>query len=231
LRFAGSSVFTPRGNTPLNRPLAWWSYIAGADWRHPQGPASSIEGASEHPVVHVAYADALAYAHWAGKDLPTEAEWEFAARGGRSGSLYPWGDEAPEAGEPRANTFQGRFPAQNTASDGYAGTAPVASYAANGYGLYDMAGNVWEWTRDWYRPDSYSSDAARGLVRDPRGPSSSVDPSEPGVQKRVQRGGSYLCTNAYCTRYMVGSRGKGEPNSPSGHVGFRCVKRPSNAAL
>jgi formylglycine-generating enzyme required for sulfatase activity len=230
LRVAGSTVFTPTNHdVPLNQPLAWWRYIHGANWKHPLGPGSSLEGLDDHPVVHMAYIDALSYARWAGKDLPTEAEWEFAARGGRSGELYPWGNTPPEAGDPRANTFQGRFPRQNTAQDGFAGTAPVASYEANGFGLYDVAGNVWEWVSDWYRPDSYGADARKGLVSNPKGPSSSFDPSEPGVPKRVHRGGSFLCTNAYCTRYMVGTRGKGESDSPSNHIGFRCVKRAPRA--
>ncbi|HEX2733891.1 MAG TPA: formylglycine-generating enzyme family protein, partial [Polyangiaceae bacterium] len=228
----GSLLFRKAdGPVDLRDVRNWWSWSPGADWRHPEGPGSNAGGRELHPVTHVAYSDALAYAEWAGKALPTEAEWEYAARGGLEGATYAWGDEFAPKGRMMANTWQGEFPWQNLLTDGYEGTSPVERYPPNGFGLYDMAGNVWEWTRDWYRPDSYSSDAARGLVRDPRGPSSSVDPSEPGVQKRVQRGGSYLCTNAYCTRYMVGSRGKGEPNSPSGHVGFRCVKRPSNAAL
>ncbi len=227
-RIPGSSVFTPTAAAvPLDQPLAWWRYVAGASWKHPEGPGSNLDGREQHPVVHVAYQDAIAYARWAGKDLPTEAEWEFAARGGQTGKLYPWGDQLKPGGQFVANIFQGQFPVANTALDGFVGSAPVGSFPPNPYGLYDMAGNAWEWTRDWYRVDTYAQDAKLGVVRDPVGPDSSVDPSEPGTVKRVQRGGSFLCTDEYCTRYMVGTRGKGEANSPAGHVGFRCVKRPS----
>ncbi len=227
-RVAGSSVFSPTAAAvPLDQPLSWWRYVAGASWKHPEGPGSNLDGREQHPVVHVAYQDAVAYASWAGKDLPTEAEWEFAARGGQTGKLYPWGDQLKPGGQFVANIFQGQFPVTNTALDGFVGSAPVGSFPPNPYGLYDMAGNAWEWTRDWYRVDTYAHDAKLGVVRDPTGPESSVDPSEPGTAKRVQRGGSFLCTDEYCTRYMVGTRGKGEANSPAGHVGFRCVKRPS----
>jgi formylglycine-generating enzyme required for sulfatase activity len=225
-RVAGSSVFTPTERAvPLDQPLGWWRFVPGASWKHPQGPGSSLEGRQQHPAVHIAYPDAIAYARWAGKDLPTEAEWEFAARGGQTGKLYPWGDELEPDGKLVANIYQGQFPVADTGKDGFVGSAPVGSFPPNPYGLYDMAGNVWEWVRDWYRPDAYTSDAQLGTVRDPAGPQTSADPSEPGVVKRVQRGGSFLCTNEYCTRYMVGTRGKGEPNSPAGHLGFRCVKR------
>jgi formylglycine-generating enzyme len=226
-RVAGSSVFTPtKASVPLDQPLQWWRFVPGASWKHPEGPGSTLEGRQQHPVVHIAYADAIAYAQWAGKDLPTEAEWEFAARGGQTGKLYPWGDELEPGGKLVANIYQGEFPVADTGKDGFVGSAPVGSFAPNPYGLYDMAGNAWEWVRDWYRPDAYASDALLGSVRDPSGPESSSDPSEPGVAKRVQRGGSFLCTSEYCTRYMVGTRGKGEPNSPASHLGFRCVKRP-----
>jgi sulfatase modifying factor 1 len=226
LLVAGSLVFTPpEQRVKLNNPVAWWRYVAGASWKHPQGPGSSLRGLEQHPVVHIAYDDALAYARWADKDLPTEAEWEFAARGGKTGQLYPWGDELTPKGESRANTFQGAFPNRNDAQDGYAGTAPVGSFQPNAFGLYDVAGNVWEWTRDWYRADSYARDTRGGLVKNPEGPSASFDPAEPQTKKRVQRGGSFLCTNEYCTRYMVGTRGKGDPSSPASHLGFRCVKR------
>ena len=226
-RIAGSTVFSPRtaSGSTVN-PLSWWRFVAGANWRHPGGPATDLSGKDDHPVVHVSYDDALAFARWSGKDLPTEAEWEFAARGGKSGQLYPWGDDVTPHGRAMANTFQGHFPKDDTAQDGYVGTAPVGSFEPNAYGLYDVAGNVWEWTRDWYRHDTYPSRAGADVVLDPEGPMTSRDPAEPGTPKRVQRGGSYLCAAGYCSRYMVGSRGKGDPNSPAGHIGFRCVQRP-----
>jgi len=225
---AGSVVFTPPTEAvPLADHLRWWAYVKGADWRHPFGPESSIEGREREPVVHVAFEDAAAYARWAGKRLPTEAEWEFAARGGLAGAVYPWGNEFQPDGRWMANTWQGRFPAQNTAADGFTGLAPVGSFPPNAYGLHDMAGNVWEWCADWYRPDTYAKAVASGAVADnPRGPESSFDPREPGQAKRVQRGGSYLCSESYCARYIVGSRGKGEISSATNHIGFRCVKAP-----
>lgn len=229
-RVAGSSVFTATERAvPLGQSLAWWRFVPGASWKHPEGPGSTLEGRQRHPAVHIAYADAIAYARWAGKDLPTEAEWEFAARGGQTGKLYPWGDELTPGDKLVANIYQGQFPVADTGKDGFVGSAPVGSFPPNAYGLYDMAGNAWEWVRDWYRPDAYTSDAQLGTVRDPAGPQTSADPSEPGVVKRVQRGGSFLCANEYCTRYMVGTRGKGEPSSPAGHLGFRCVKRAARA--
>ena len=229
---AGSIVFTPpREQVPVRDAsgtahLRWWAYVPGASWRHPSGPASDLEGRGDEPVVHVAYEDAKAYAAWAGKRLPSEAEWECAARGGLAGATYPWGDEFRPGGTWMANTWQGRFPAEHTAEDGYAGIAPVGRYPANAYGIHDMSGNVWEWCSDWYRPDTYERDAARGIVDDPRGPADSHDPAEPGQIKRVQRGGSFLCSDQYCSRYIVGTRGKGEVSSATNHIGFRCVKAP-----
>jgi formylglycine-generating enzyme required for sulfatase activity len=222
----GSVVFKPTPKpVPLNNHLQWWEYVKGANWRHPDGTESDWKGRAKHPVVHVAYEDAAAYANWAGKRLPTEAEWEFAARGGLSGQPYAWGRELKPGGKWAANIYQGRFPMRDTAEDGFAGLAPVAQFPPNGYGLYDMAGNVWEWCSDWYRPDYYDTFLALGgVARNPRGPADSFDPAEPGVTKRVQRGGSYLCTDQYCTRYMVGARGKGELSTGSNHLGFRCVK-------
>jgi sulfatase modifying factor 1 len=231
-RVAGSSVFTPTAAAvPLDRPLAWWRFVPGANWKHPEGAGSDLGGREMHPVVHVAYQDATAYARWAGKDLPTEAEWEFAARGGKAGQLYPWGNELAPGGRFVANIFQGQFPVTDTGQDGFVGSAPVGSFAPNAFGLYDMAGNAWEWTRDFYRVDTYARDAKLGTVRDPQGPSASFDPSEPATVKRVQRGGSFLCTNDYCTRYMVGTRGKGEADSPASHLGFRCVQRPREGSV
>ncbi len=222
----GSILFTPtEGPVPLGNFMAWWRYEAGASWRHPNGVGSDIRGKENYPVVHVAYEDAVAYAKWAGKRLPTEAEWEFAARGGKAGKPFVWGDDFKPGGKWMANIYEGLFPVKDLGSDGYVGAAPVRQYPANGYGLYDIAGNVWEWCADWYRPDYYQQLASQGPVaRNPQGPADSFDPQEPGVPKRVHRGGSFLCTDQYCTRYMVGSRGKGEASSASNHVGFRCVR-------
>ncbi|MCB1510786.1 MAG: formylglycine-generating enzyme family protein [Hyphomicrobiaceae bacterium] len=224
---AGSTVFAPtQDRVPLNNHFQWWSYVAGADWRHPTGPESSIEGREDYPVVQVAYEDAEAYARWAGKRLPTEAEWEFAARGGVAGQLYAWGNELQPDGRFAANIYQGKFPVEHgdTAEDGFAGIAPVAQYSPNPYGLYDVGGNVWEWTSDWYRADYFQTLAATGIARNPQGPETPFDPAEPTEKKRVHRGGSFLCTDQYCTRYMVGTRGKGDYRTASNHVGFRCVR-------
>ncbi|HEX5703576.1 MAG TPA: formylglycine-generating enzyme family protein [Pyrinomonadaceae bacterium] len=226
---AGSVVFSPapRPVVSLHDHYQWWSYVAGANWRHPDGPQSDLKGREKSPVVHIAYEDAEAYAKWAGKRLPTEAEFEFAARGGLSGKTYAWGDDLKPNGKWPANIYQGKFPVKGAdkGEDGFKGIAPVARFQANGYGLFDVGGNVWEWTSDWYRADYYSTLAQQGgVARNPQGPSSSHDPSEPNVPKRVHRGGSFLCTDEYCTRYMVGTRGKGEVRSASNHLGFRCVK-------
>lgn len=223
---AGSTVFTPTpGPVPLNNFYQWWRYEKGANWRHPEGPSTDLKGREKHPVVHIAYDDAVAFAKWAGKRLPTEAEYEFAARGGKAGWIYPWGDELRPAGRFMANTFQGAFPIRDEGGDGFAGIAPVAKFTANSYGLYDISGNVWEWCSDWYRPDYYAQLAQPGVTaRNPQGPDSPFDPIEPSEKKRVHRGGSFLCTDQYCTRYMVGTRGKGEVSTGSNHLGFRCVK-------
>ena len=229
---AGSVVFSPPNHSvPLDNHFRWWSYIKGANWRHPLGPASTLKDREHYPVVHIAYEDAVAYAKWAGKRLPTEAEWEFAARGGLAGKIYPWGDEFMKDGQWMANSYQGHFPEQDTGEDRYTGIGPVAKFPPNGYGLYDVAGNVWEWTSDWYRPDYYARLAmAGGVARNPQGPTSSFDPSEPGEKKRVHRGGSFLCTDQYCSRYMVGTRGKGEISTGTNHLGFRTVRsRTSNS--
>jgi formylglycine-generating enzyme required for sulfatase activity len=222
---AGSVVFSPPSHAvPLDNHFRWWNYVVGANWRHPNGPKSDIDGKDDYPVVHVAYEDAEAYAKWAGKRLPTEAEWEFAARGGEAGKPFVWGDEFRPHGQFMANTHQGHFPDLDTMEDGFEGVAPVAQFPPNQYGLYDMAGNVWQWTSDWYRPDYYGQSAAAGVARNPQGPESSSDPSERGQPKRVHRGGSFLCTDQYCSRYIVGTRGKGEVSTGTNHLGFRCVK-------
>src|SRR5271154_1173160 len=228
---AGSVVFAPPDHpVPLDDHFQWWSYVHGANWRHPEGPNSDIKGKDNYPVVQIAYPDALAYARWAHKRLPTEAEWEFAARGGLAGKIYDWGDEFKPNGKWMANTHQGHFPDKDTGVDGYVGIAPVAQFPANGYGLYDMAGNVWQWTSDWYRPDYYAQLAASEVeARNPKGPDSPFDPGEPTEKKRVHRGGSFLCTDQYCSRYMVGTRGKGEISTGTNHLGFRCVS-PGNPA-
>jgi formylglycine-generating enzyme required for sulfatase activity len=228
---AGSVVFAPPDHpVPLNNHLQWWTYIKGANWRHPEGPDSDIKGKENYPVVHVSYDDALAYAKWAGKRLPTEAEWEFAARGGLAGKPFVWGDSFQPNGKSMANTFQGHFPDSNAVTDGYARTSPVTKFPPNGYGLYDMAGNVWQWTSDWYRPDYYRTLVGQGgVIRNPGGPDSSFDPDEPGVKKRTMRGGSFLCTDQYCSRYMVGTRGKGEVSTGTNHLGFRCVRSASRS--
>ena len=222
---AGSVVFTPTTQpVPLNDYSQWWRYVKGANWRHPTGPDSDLQGKEKYPVVQVCYTDAVAYAKWAGKRLPTEAEWEFAGRGGLSGKTYAWGDELKPEGEWMANTYQGQFPVKDTGEDGFAGLAPVAQFPPNGYGLYDMAGNVWQWCGDWYRPDYYARLKLAGVVvaRNPLGPDSSYDPGDDQPQ-RVQRGGSFLCTDQYCTRYMMGTRGKGDTDTGNNNVGFRCV--------
>jgi formylglycine-generating enzyme required for sulfatase activity len=209
------------GPVDLNDYSQWWQFKRGADWKHPEGPGSSLEGRENHPVVHVSWDDASAFARWAGKRLPTEAEWEWATRGGLKGKIYPWGNESVNNAPYKANSFQGHFPYEDQALDGYkTTTAPVKSYPPNGYGLYDTAGNVWEWCTDWYRPDYYK----KSPVLNPKGPASSNDPDEPGVPKRVMRGGSFLCNDGYCSSYRSSARMKSSPDSGLQHTGFRCVK-------
>ena len=205
----------------LETHQGWWVVKYGASWKHPEGPDGTIKGREKHPVVHISYHDAVAYCKWAKKRLPSEAEWEFAARGGLNRKKYPWGDELKPDGKWMANIWQGDFPLENTKEDGFEGTAPVGSFPANGYGLHDMAGNAWEWCADWYQRNYYRDSPERN----PQGPNSGFDPFERDVSnKRVQRGGSFLCAENYCTRYLVGSRGKGEITSAQNHCGFRCVQ-------
>ncbi|MFK7743162.1 MAG: formylglycine-generating enzyme family protein [Planctomycetota bacterium] len=230
MRVAGSLVFTPPPNAvDLNEFWRWWSFVPGASWRAPKGPGSSVDGLDEHPAVHVSWRDAVRYAQWADKRLPTEAEWEFAARGGRDQERYVWGEESQQAGLHMANIWQGTFPRQNTLLDGYATTAPVRSFAANEFGLFGASGNVWEWCQDYYHPQGYG-DVSK-LQRNPKGPESSFDPQEPGAQKRVMRGGSYLCSDVYCLGYLPGTRMKSTPDTSLCHTGFRCVSdAPAPAA-
>jgi formylglycine-generating enzyme required for sulfatase activity len=216
------------GPVDMGNAYNWWTYVAAADWRHPRGPGSSLQGLWQHPVVHVAFEDAAAYAKWAGKELPSEAEWEFAARGGLEGAPYVWGEHYMPGGKPMANTWQGEFPHQNLLEDGFEWTAPVGSFPANGYGLHEMAGNVWEWTTDWYQAHEQIQHACCTLDN-PRGgnPEESCDPRTPEVRipRRVMKGGSYLCAPNYCQRYRPAARMAQAIDTSTCHLGFRCVVR------
>lgn len=232
---AGSLVFRrPAGVVDLASAGQWWAFTFGACWRHPAGPESDLTGLEEHPVVHIAYADAQAYAKWAGKELPTEAEFEFAARGGLEGADYAWGNELAPEGRMLANYWQGIFPAENLMLDGWEGTSPVRSFPANGYGLYDMIGNTWEWTRDWWsdRPSAVHTDKKKSAccaIPNPRGGTlrDSFDPTMPGVRigRKVIKGGSHLCAENYCQRYRPAARHPEMIDTSTSHIGFRCVKR------
>ena len=222
----GSAVFTPpQGLLPPINYVQWWTYVPGANWRHPEGPSSDLKGRMDHPVTQVAFEDAKAYCNWRQARLPTEAEYEYAARGGLERNRYAWGNKLKPDGQWVANIWQGRFPVNNRKEDGFGGTSPVDAFPPNSYGLLDMGGNVWHWVTDWYQADYYQTLKKSGnIARNPRGPTSSYDPAEPGVRKKVQKGGSFLCAANYCVRYLVASRGKGEVDSASSNLGFRCVK-------
>jgi formylglycine-generating enzyme len=230
----GSAVFHPTpGPVPLDDPGRWWTYVHGADWRHPWGPASDNSERPEHPVTHIAYGDAEAFASWAGKSLPTEAEWEYAARGGLEGAIFAWGDEERLGGQLMANTWQGSFPWRNTGARGWRGTTPVGLFPVNGYGLHDMTGNVWEWTSDYYSPRGAGSEEPRSACcaapRNPRvdNPDASYDVGRPGghLPRRVIKGGSHLCAPSYCLRYRPAARQPEAIDTSTSHIGFRCVVR------
>jgi formylglycine-generating enzyme required for sulfatase activity len=219
----GSIVFTPPpGPVPLADHYRWWQWVAGADWRHPDGPGSNLAGKARHPVLHVAWEDVEAYAAWAGKQIPTEAEWEYAARGGLDGKAYAWGDELAPHGKMLANYWQGQFPWHNLALDGYERTAPVGSFPPNGYGLYDLIGNAWEWTSDWYAARHDQTSSCCGAAR-----AGSVDPTDPAaLPRKVLKGGSFACAENYSRRYRPAARMPHPIDTGTNHLSFRCIVRP-----
>ena len=234
--YAGSLVFSPPSRPVNLRDWSqWWSFLKGADWRHPYGPTSNINNLDNHPVVHVAFADALAYAKWAGKELPTEAEWEFAACGGLEGAEFAWGNEFTPGGKHMANTWQGEFPRQNLCEDGFERTSPVTTFPPNGYGLHDMIGNVWEWTTDWYSA-KHEADVPKAccVPENPRGgpEAASYDSCQPNVKipRKVLKGGSHLCAPNYCRRYRPAARHAEAIDTSTSHVGFRCITRKQRKA-
>ncbi len=231
LLVAASLVFKPTsGPVPLSSNRYWWEWKAGADWKHPEGPQSTIDGKEDHPVVQVSWFDANAYAQWADKRLPTEAEWEFAAYGGQTGITFVWGNEEFSEEKPQANIWQGHFPYKSTKPKGYSGTTSVKSYAATPYGLYDMAGNVWQWCSDFYNANYYA-EIKDTISVDPQGPKMSYDPEEPYATKRVHRGGSFLCHHSYCKGYRITARMKTCPDTSLNHLGFRCVVQDKKPVL
>ena len=221
----GSLVFTPpNGPVALNDYSQWWSWVVGADWKHPLGPDSNIDGKENYPVVQLAYEDAEAFATWAGKRLPTEAEFEYAARGGLDFKTFSWGDELNPQGKYLANYFQGAFPYQDSGDDGFVGLAPVQSFPPNGFGLYDMTGNVWELCTDWFAVEKYQPEGPSTVLINPRGPAKTYDPNDPYAIKRVSKGGSFLCSHEYCSNYKPSGRQGSSFDTGMNHTGFRCVK-------
>ena len=223
-----SMVFSsPNRTVDINNVLSWWRWQRNANWKQPEGPGSSIEDRMDHPVVQVSYFDAVAYAEWKGMSLPTESQWEYAARGGKEQQMFVWGNSPIDEKNPQINIWQGSFPYDNTLNDGYETTSPVTAFSPNNFGLYDMSGNVWEWVSDWYHSREYSKRLAIGVVENPSGSKTSYDPDEPYLAKKVIRGGSFLCNDSYCSGYRPGARMKTSPDSSANHTGFRVVKNLS----